>query len=194
MTSSSTAVFDASALFCENLVPQNQRPQQTQDQLQITVDDVLRIDVDQLVIVRNEEFECLVCFSSRATRIFGFLLCLKLTFCFRSASNSAIGTTSSSRSFATSLMLYAASCWTFAHFVNVFCMRTQCGRSPGMVCNGSDVIKLYGFQSMKVLLKALRGRSQILSTRPWHHNLTWEETVEWTETVRNDPAKEELRG
>ena len=61
-------------------------------------------------------------FSSHATRIFGFLLNLKLTFCFRTASNSATITSPSSRSFSTSLTMYAPFNWTFAHFVNVFCV------------------------------------------------------------------------
>ena len=42
LTRSSSAVFDASALFRENLVLQNQRPEKTKNQLQTTVDDVLR--------------------------------------------------------------------------------------------------------------------------------------------------------
>ena len=48
-------------------VLQIQRPQQTEDHLLITVDDVLSINVDQLDTVRNEELECLFVFSSRAT-------------------------------------------------------------------------------------------------------------------------------
>ena len=47
-------------LVPRNLVLQNQRPEQTKDQLQITVDDVLRVDVDQLDTVRNDELERLV--------------------------------------------------------------------------------------------------------------------------------------
>ena len=97
-------------------------------------------------------------FSSRATRIFGFLF-LKLTFCFHSASNSAISTNPSSMSFSTSLMVCAPFSRTSGHFVTVFSVRTQCGWSSMMGCNGFDVLKMYGFLTMKVLLKALGGKN-----------------------------------
>ena len=109
-------------LVPRNLVLQNQRPEQTKDQLQITVDDVLRVDVDQLDTVRNDELERLVrVFQPRHPHL-RVLVELEVDLLLPHRFKQRNHRNPSSRSFSTSLTMYAPFNWTFAHFVNVFCV------------------------------------------------------------------------